>query len=156
MGVVELVRQALAVGVAVADGLLPAVLLGGAGVDALLPLQHALLGLAELLPPLAQLTLHLATDAMDLFLRLEASLLDDGLSLTARVPEELLGLTFGARQLARGEVAADEVPHRDADHQANNHIDRNHHPIPSQVARHEKGPGNAPGRCHARTCTTIR
>ena len=28
--------------------------------------------------------------------------------------------------------------------------------IPSQVARHEKRPGNAPGLCHARTCTTIR
>ncbi len=28
--------------------------------------------------------------------------------------------------------------------------------IPSQVARHKKRPGNAPGLCHARTCTTIR
>ncbi len=26
--------------------------------------------------------------------------------------------------------------------------------VPSQVARHEKRPGNAPGLCHARTCTT--
>ena len=79
----QLVRHALAVGVAVADGLLAAVLLGAAGVDGLLALQHALLGLGELLAPVAQLALDLAADAVHLFLGLEARLLDDGLRLTA-------------------------------------------------------------------------
>ena len=153
--VVELVRDALAVDVAVADGLLAAVLLRAARVDGLLALHHPLLGLGQLLAAFAQLSLDLAANAVDLLLGLEAGLLDDDLRLAARVLEQLLGLALGAGELARGEVAADEVPHRDAHREPNHDIHRCHHslcPFTGRAAR--KRPGNAPGLCHARTCTT--
>ena len=143
--VVELVGDALAVGVAVAQRLLAAVLLGAARVELLLALQQALLGLADLFATVAQLGLDLAAHLVHLFLGLEAGLLDDGLGLAPRVPQQLLGLALRAGELARGEIAADDVPRRDADREPDHDIHRCHHrPIPSQVARHEKGRATRP------------
>ena len=99
--------DALRVGVAVAQRLLAAVLLGGARVELLVALQEALLGLADLFATVAQLGLDLAADLVHFFLGLEPSFLDERLGLALGVAQQLLGLALRPGQLARGEVAAD-------------------------------------------------
>ena len=157
VGALELVGKSLAVGVPVADGLLAPVLLRAARVDGLFALKHTLLGLAELLAAVAQLALDLGADTVHLFLGLEARLLDDGLRLAAGILQQLVGLALGSRKLAGGEIAADEIPHRQSDRQSGDDIHRSHHslyPFAGRAAR--KRPGNAPGLRHARTCKRYR
>ena len=110
------------------------------GVEELVALQKALLGLARLFAPVAQLGLDLAAHPVHRFFRLEASFFHDGFGLTLGVAQQPLGFALRPGQLARGEVAADQVPHGNAHSQAQHDVDGNHHlsPIPSQVARHRK------------------
>src|SRR5665648_390967 len=68
VGDLQLVGDALGVGVAVAQRLLATVLLRGARVELLVALHEALLGLAHLLAPVAQLGLDLAAHLMHLSL----------------------------------------------------------------------------------------
>ena len=142
----QVVGDALGVGVAVAQRLLAAVLLRGARVELLVALQQALLGLADLFAPAAQLGLDLAAHLVHFLFGLEPSFLDDGLGLTLGVAQHLLGFALRPGQLARGEVAADQVSRDHAHCQAHHDVHGNHHlsPIPSQVTRHEKGRATRP------------
>src|SRR5450830_775125 len=149
VGDLQLVGDALGLGVAVAQRLLATVLLRGARVDLLVALQQALLGLAYLFAPAAQLGLDLAAHLVHFLFRLEPSFLDDGLGLTLGVAQQLLGFALRPGQLARSEIAADQVPRDHAHcqpHQPHHDVHGNHHlsPIPSQVARHEKGRATRP------------
>src|SRR5665647_3374676 len=149
VGDLQPVGDALGLGVAVAQRLLATVLLRGARVDLLVALQQALLGLDYLFAPAAQLGLDLAAHLVHFLFRLEPSFLDDGLGLTLGVAQQLLGFALRPGQLARGEIAADQIPRDHAHcqpHQPHHDVHGNHHlsPIPSQVARHEKGRATRP------------
>src|SRR5664279_177365 len=121
----------LRVSVAVAQGLIAALQVGGAQVELLVSLYLPRLGLAELFATLAKLTLHLTSNPVDLFLRLEARFLEGGLHLALGVLEQPIRLTLGVGQLGRGQMAADQVADGTADQQSYYDIHGYHHRFPS-------------------------
>ena len=158
VSVLQVVGDALRVGVAVAQRLLAPVLLGGARVELLVALQQALLGLADLFAAAAQLGLDLAAHLVHFLFGLEPSFLDDGLGLTLGVAQHLLGLALRPGQLSRGEVAADQVSRRPrplpGPPRCTRHSSSQSYPFTGHAAR--KKPGNAPGQCHTRPCQRYR